>query len=550
MNKKIVMILIIIFLLFTSCSTENMDNQSQDNDINKENTIIKVDEIERIKELYITVFPATYTLAELNQDTNYKDDNVVEVNVLLQEGKDGGAKPGYFGYGLTDANGTMKLRGHSTRKSEQKSYKIKLNKKGGLWDKNRIINLNKHPFDTIRIRNKLSYDLLAFIPNTIPVKTQFVHVYIKDYSEGDYTQEYQDYGLFTQVENLDKDFLKNNQLDKKGYLYKAENFEFYRYPDAIKLKKDKSFDEELFERVLENKGNDDHGKIIRMLEDVNNEYKHINEVIEEHFDRDNYITWLALNLLIGNADTNSQNFFLYSPRENNKWYFIPWDFDGAWGYYNQMGIDKGLIGSWQQGVSNYWGVVLHRRFLKNNDNIEALNKKVEELSEILTEENINTLLTHYKPVILGFLSREPDKGEEWTLEDIKGELNRLPGLIEKNKKIYYQSLENPMPVFMAEPYHLGDYYVFKWTESYDFQGDMIAYSIDISTSPYFETIVYHDEGIVDTEFIIETKNLKPGKYYWRVGIKDSEGNEQIAFDEYIDEESRKHFFGIREFVVN
>ncbi len=545
MYKRIVMILIIIFLLFTSCSTENMDYQN----IHKEKIIVEVENVENIRELYITVLPNTYTLEELNHDTNYRDDEVVEVKVLVQEGNGGETKLGDFGYGLTDANGMMKLRGHSTRKSEQKSYKIKLNKKGGLWDGNEIINFNKHPFDTIRIRNKLSYDLLSIIPNTIRVKTQFVHVYIKDYSEGDYTQEYQDYGLFTQVENVDTDFLKNNQLDKKGHLYKAENFEFYRYLEAIKLKNDKNFDEELFESVLESKGSDDHEKLIRMLEDVNNEYKHINEVIEEHFDRDNYMTWLALNLLLGNADTNSQNFFLYSPRQNNKWYFIPWDFDGAWGYYNQMGIDKGLIGSWQQGVSNYWGVVLHRRFLKNKDNVEALSQKVEELSEILTEENINTLLTHYKPVVLGFLSRQPDKEEEWTLEDLEGEFNRLPGLVEKNKEIYYQSLQNPMPVFMADPYNLGDYYVFKWTASYDFQGDMITYNIDISSSPDFETIAYHKEGIVDTEFIIETKNLKPGIYYWRVGIKDAKGNEQIAFDEYIDE-SRKHFFGIREFLVN
>ena len=87
----------------------------------------------------------------------------------------------------------------------------------------------------MRFRNKLSYDLLKGIPQLMSLRTQFVHLYVRDLTEGNST-EFQDYGLYTQVEQLNKTGMKNHGMDSNGQLYKINSFEFYRQEDDKKKK--------------------------------------------------------------------------------------------------------------------------------------------------------------------------------------------------------------------------------------------------------------------------------------------------------------------------
>ncbi len=508
------------------------------------------DELPEIKELYITILKAEENSDEYNytfNEMNEKFEEDIRVEVIFQEGKDGSPKVGLYGYGLTNSNATMELRGQSSRNASIKSYKIKINNDSELWNGEEIINLNKHNYDDIRIRNKLSYDYLALIPNITSLETQFTHLYIKDFSEGDFNQNYIDYGLYTQVENIDNNFLVNHGLDSKGTIYKAEYFEFFRYPDYIKLPSNEDYSKVKFEEILEIKTNDNPEKLIDMLNDVNNELIHINDVIDEHFNRENYITWLATNILIGNIDTGSRNFLLYSPSDIKTWYFLPWDYDGTWGFVDKMGVESDIVVSCHEGIANYWGVVLHRRFFENEQNVLELTKKIEELStNIFTTENTKMFLDSYKPVVSEFYYEKPYiLYQSWTEEEINAEWNRLFGIIERNKEKYYISIENPMPVFMGKPINEGEYFVFIWNNSYDLQGDNIEYSIDISDTYLFDNIIYHAEGIKDTQHIVN--NLYPGIYYWRLFITDSRGNTQNSFNQYA--VGYHIYYGVQEFYV-
>ena len=58
-------------------------------------------------------------------------------------------------------------------------------------------------------------------------------------------------------------------LDKNGQLYKVNYFEFYRDEDVIKLADDPDYDQAKFEEKLEIKGDNDHTKLIAMLNDLN-----------------------------------------------------------------------------------------------------------------------------------------------------------------------------------------------------------------------------------------------------------------------------------------
>ena len=116
------------------------------------------------------------------------------------------------------------------------------------------------------------------------------------------------------------------------------------------------YDLSTFERVLEVKGNDDHSKLIAMLDDLNNYSVPIETTFPKYFDEENYFTWMAFQLLTGNTDTINQNFFLYSPQNGNKWYFISWDNDGAWRYEDDIVYrEEGSGYNYTQGITRYWG---------------------------------------------------------------------------------------------------------------------------------------------------------------------------------------------------
>lgn len=548
-KKKLLIItyLILCSILLLSCtkSLETVDTSIEDDDS------VYLGQVDSsVKEIYITVLDQrdgssenNYTLTQVNDNViPLKDNDEVEVKVIFQEGKDGVIRNNDYGFGITDYNGTMELRGQSSRLAELKSYKIELSK-SALWDGYQVVNLNKHPYDDIRIRNKISFDLIKDVPNITSLKTQFVHLFVKDYSEGDYSQDYVDYGLYTQIERIDKDYLESHGLDRGGNLYKVENFEFYRYADSIRLEDDVDFKKKDFEEILEIKNGKDHSKLIKMLDDVNNKFININTIINQHFDRDNLLTWLAINILTDNIDTASRNYYLYSPSDSDIWYFLPWDYDKGLGAYSDR------RGMWQKGVSNYFGNVLVRRFLENKNNFNDLSKKVDEVYKIMTKEKIENYVKIYEPIALEYLQREPDNlNGSVDIEEVKEEFDKLPSEIEDNYNYYYESIEKPIPVFIGNPFLYGNYIQFTWSDSYDFQGDEILYTLEISDSVSFDNIILSKSGISDTELIID--KLPPGHYYCRVFIDDSKGNRMGAFDIYIDLQKNIYGYGMKDFYIN
>ncbi len=550
-KKKIIDIQIILFiiLLLTSCSKSSNINII-DNPIYDNKEVYSNDSLSEIKEVYITVIKPTkndpkynFTLSQLNAtatDDTLKYDP--EVKVIFQEGKNGVIKKDNYGFGLSDYNATMELRGQSARIAELKSYKVNLNPKTP-WNNFVTVNLNKHPFDDLLIRNKLAFELIKNIDNITSARTQFVHLFIKDFSEGNYSNPYVDYGLFTQIENIDLRYLENHNLDVGGYLYKIENFEFKRYEDIIKNVDDPNYRKKDFEDILEIKGVENHQKLITMLEAVNNDFININDVVEQFFDRENLLTWLALNIITDNVDTQSRNYFLYSPQNLNTWYFLPWDYDKALGGYED------LRPIWQRGVSNFWGNILINRFIQNDKNRNDLTNKIEELNNIINQKKIDNLINLYKPISKEYLNRAPDKFiENLSDDEIEMEFNKLKNSIKTNINEYYKSLERPMPVFLLTPYKTGNFMEFDWSESYDFQGDQIYYSFELSDSPTFDKIIYKKDNIITNQLIIKT--IPAGHYFYRVYITDSKGNRSDAFDIYYDEDTLLYSYGVKDFYIN
>lgn len=510
---------------------------------NKE--IYREDEDSHIDRLYITLLPPgsseAVTFEELHNSINdsnrdyVSDDNDPVVEMVFSTDREYLATNPY-----PVPNATIEIRGQSSRFASQKSYKIKLFDDTKKWKGFKTINLNKHASDSLRIRNKLSFDYFEILPDFSSLRTGFVELYIRDLSSKTKEDKFKSYGLYTFIEQYNKRFLRRHNLDPKGHLYKAEFFEFYRYPDNIKSKEDITYESNKFEKILEVRGNEDHGKLIDMLENVNDYNRDINEVVDKHFDRDNLLTWLGVNILMNNYDTNSRNFALYSPLNSDKWFFIPWDYDGAW-------TEKKYRGKWRKGISAYWNMVLFNRFFKDMDNIEALSKKIEELSTVINEENTNKFLDSYYASVKESIFKPPDIDYlRITQRSYEKEYYSLGKVTENNKAYYYKSLQNPMPFFLGEPEYEGGSHKFVWSASYDLQDDDLSYTFILSTDYEFKNIIaeYRDLQIMSCR----VDNLKPGEYFWKVIVYDSKGNWQEAFDQFI--ENGKEAHGVRKFIVN
>ena len=85
---------------------------------------------------------------------------------------------------------------------------------------------------------------------------------------------------------------------------------------------DENYDEERFEQYLEIGGSKEHEKIIELLDAVNDPDLPIDQVVERYFDQENLYYWMAFHILTGNKDVLEGNYYLYSSRGSDKWYFI------------------------------------------------------------------------------------------------------------------------------------------------------------------------------------------------------------------------------------
>ncbi|HQV23174.1 MAG TPA: CotH kinase family protein, partial [Agitococcus sp.] len=165
-----------------------------------------------------TTDTSTWTFADVNNDTDDSDAFVPEVDAhIIIDG---------FADDAKSKNATLRLRGHSSRLADQKSYRIKLAKDAGLWRGEQTFQLNKHPYDLTRVRNKLAFDLFRDIPHIPSLRTQFVKMNITNFDKTGLQYGSKDYGLFTHVEKMGKEYLTNRGLPADGNIYKAEDFEF------------------------------------------------------------------------------------------------------------------------------------------------------------------------------------------------------------------------------------------------------------------------------------------------------------------------------------
>ena len=141
----------------------------------------------------------------------------------------------------------------------------------------------------------------------------------------------QPHGLYTVVEQVDKRFLKDRYGSAKGLLMKPSTFGAFRYFGEEWDEYEVGFvpktnpTEEQKQRVIE------FARLIHKSEDDAFE-----EEVESYLDVDQFLRFLAVNVLLTNLDSflgGSQNHYIYLEPDSNKFQFFPWDMDISFGVF-------------------------------------------------------------------------------------------------------------------------------------------------------------------------------------------------------------------------
>ena len=564
---RLLILCLVTTCFIAACGQEEISNQSLSNQEKtvefaennyhlRDKELLYQEDPQSVKTLYLTIKSGdaaentNHTWEEINTYSVYDYEKWgvprYQVAALLQAGDDTGPLAGELGYSETVPNATVQVRGQTSSRNQQKNYKIKLKRNKGSWQGQRTINLNKHQTDGLRFRNKLAYDLIRGIPQLIGLRTQFVHLYVKD-ENGSEPDKFVDYGLYTQVEQLNGSGLKAHGLDSNAQLYKVNFFEFLLYEDTIKLEDDPDFDRVAFEKLLEIKGDRDHHKLIEMLQAVNDLDRPIDQTLDTYFDRENLTYWLAFQILIGNTDTQSRNVYLYSPQNSQRWYFIPWDHDSAF-FKKEYEIEK-FAGktSWESGISNYWGNRLFQRALKSATFRQELDEAIQDLKGKLNPDYLSQEVAKYQETVKPYVTKEPDSTHLGLTPSQYDEVAAaIPKEIESNYQDYLDSLKKPMPFFIGIPEkdENGKLKV-RWDSAYDLNGQKITYKVEVAKDFEFKEIIHTEEGITLSETVLDMP--EKGHYFARVTATNEAGETRHAFDYYVTEVG-KHF-GVKSFFI-
>ena len=216
----------------------------------------------------------------------------------------------------------VRFKGNSSYtsiQSDKKSFNISMDEfidGQDLWGYE-THNLNNCFVDPTFVREKIAYDLYREYMNAGEVG------YVALYINGEY------WGLYANVEQVNKDFLGRRFSSRNGNLYKGD-------PSGGLTSLGSS--EEHYKPYYEKKTNeeeDDWSDLVNLIMTINSSAGLENE-LPDVLDTDGTLWYFAISNLIINLDSyiySRHNYYIYNNPMDNRFYFIPWDLNESFGCY-------------------------------------------------------------------------------------------------------------------------------------------------------------------------------------------------------------------------
>lgn len=262
-----------------------------------------------------------------------------------------------------------------------------------------LLSLGNNVFDPTRAREALGYS--RFRAARVPApRTAFlqVHLTVPDKHDREYL------GLYTLIEPVDKPFLRAHFKDDKGMLCKPEGILGLHY-----LGEDWTAYEGKY-RPKRAPSAEQKRRLIEFTHLVNRaDEKTFREEIGSYLDVEAFLRFVAVNSLIGNLDcfqTLGHNYYLYLDAKTNRFHFIPYDLDLAFGGMDLMSTPLQQT-EWSIAKPYIGKVPLVERVLGMAEHEKTYRAVVKELAEgPLSEKELYKELDILEAVVKDSVARE------------------------------------------------------------------------------------------------------------------------------------------------
>ena len=208
--------------------------------------------------------------------------------------------------------------------SLKKPFKVDMNEyvSGQDLDGLKKFNLNNGFKDPTFMREKMTLDFCRRHGLVAP-RCTYANLYLNDTL----------WGLYTFIEQIDKTFLATELNDNDGNLFKGDpvgSLQWYG-----------SMDSSYYHRY-ELKTNDslnDWSDLVRLIDKINNTPpQYFYDSLETVMNTNSFLKYWAMNILFANLDSyngSGHNYYVYHNLDFNKFDFIAWDVNEAFGCFNQ-----------------------------------------------------------------------------------------------------------------------------------------------------------------------------------------------------------------------
>lgn len=452
-----------------------------------------------------------------------------------------GAKPNYpvlaYGSGLGSAEAPVaalvQLKGNSAYRAQYRSFKLSLLDAEARFMDQRSFALYKSPDDPTKLSLRLYLDAFSRFDDMVSVSAGFVHLHVLDAAQGG---QYEDYGLYTMAEQLNAGYLKRHGLDRYGALYEAKNFGF-DYAAWLAL------DEAARESALERNNGADDEKLEAMLRGLAGA-DDFEAAFERYFDRDNYLTYLAGCILLGNRRAALQDFQLYSPADSEKWYLFPAPTDAVLleiGDRRRRGLAEEYYGLGMLEPS-----LLHRRFLESAANRKALMTKVEELRLILSGGALAELCGAYKKALAPSVGRQPDYGMlPASPQATEARIDRIPTLVEENYRLFVENFDRPAPFAFGESAYEAGGWRFRWQDA-SRPGESLSWQLTLSADLQGRHVLFSGETQTSELWV---ESLPEGPIYAHLCAYNGGDHMQLA-NSMVEDAAGTPIWGCRAFWID
>lgn len=383
----------------------------------------------------------------------------------------------------------IRLRGDSSRQYDKKSLKIVFQKEHIPVGENKKINLNSEWTDKTYIRQYLSATLMQQA-GLAAFNTNFVKLYLNG----------QFWGLYLQVENIDKAFLERNKLGVNGNLYKATK-------DGACLSHFDNIYNKWEKKTNKKENMDDLQLLINQIDtiDISN-YK---DYLQKTFEYNKLITIIAMNMLVQNGSTYYHNYYMYHS-VSGKWQMMPWDLDKTMSFYNWKPY------KYHETSSNWESdnPLIEKSFL-NSEVYNDIKKEIARLGNtIFTKKNIYPIIKQCREVLEVAVS----------LDSTDQILNKSEWIrsIDREKRYFVNQVDNILNQFKILP---SSFEIERVTKS-QISNITLRWSVSKSQNPINYKLLYgthflleeKDAIVIDniSDTLCYLENLEPGKYFFRV----------------------------------